>query len=433
MTAIDRRGYTVGTIPPPPQQSEPTPSLGFKTPVRVATTDDLPDLSGLLVVDGVQTVEGDRVLVKDQNLPVWNGIFNASAGAWSRAVDFDSDRETVCGAQIIVNEGSQSGSEWRLASPDPIVPGQTPLQFNVVEDDLAAVTHAAASKTAPDDNDEIPLVDSAASFSLKKLTWRNLLNALATAGWIRERLTANRTYYVSPAGSDSNDGLTALTPFLTLQKAGNVVAGYDLNGKTVVIQAAAGSYTAGYVAPRPFVGGEPIFRGDTANPGNVIVSVAGAPCFTSLNSAIYSVEGFKVATTSAGDCLLAQGGGQINITGKMEFGACAAGHMHAKYGGQINVSANYTISGNAIYHWWSETAGGSIQVIGRTITLSGTPAFTAFANATIVSQVVPVSNTYSGSATGKRYDVTLNAVILSAGATLPGSASGTTDGFGVYN
>jgi hypothetical protein len=46
--------------------------------------------------------------------------------------------------------------------------------------DIAADTHAASSKTTPVDADEIPLVDSAASFALKKLTWANLKATLKT-------------------------------------------------------------------------------------------------------------------------------------------------------------------------------------------------------------------------------------------------------------
>jgi hypothetical protein len=38
----------------------------------------------------------------------------------------------------------------------------------------ATDTHAATSKTTPVDADEIPLADSASSFTLKKLTWVNL-------------------------------------------------------------------------------------------------------------------------------------------------------------------------------------------------------------------------------------------------------------------
>lgn len=52
----------------------------------------------------------------------------------------------------------------------------------------ASETHAAASKTTPVDADEIPLADSASSFSLKKLTWANLKATLAT--WIGGNLIA---------------------------------------------------------------------------------------------------------------------------------------------------------------------------------------------------------------------------------------------------
>jgi hypothetical protein len=44
--------------------------------------------------------------------------------------------------------------------------------------DPATATHAATSKTTPADADELPLIDSAASFGLKKLTWANLKAAV---------------------------------------------------------------------------------------------------------------------------------------------------------------------------------------------------------------------------------------------------------------
>lgn len=50
----------------------------------------------------------------------------------------------------------------------------------------AVETHAATSKATPVDADEMPLADSATSFSLKKLTWANLKATLAT--WINGNL-----------------------------------------------------------------------------------------------------------------------------------------------------------------------------------------------------------------------------------------------------
>lgn len=45
---------------------------------------------------------------------------------------------------------------------------------------ISEVTHSAAGKTTPVDADEMPLVDSAASFALKLLTWANLKATLKT-------------------------------------------------------------------------------------------------------------------------------------------------------------------------------------------------------------------------------------------------------------
>lgn len=49
-----------------------------------------------------------------------------------------------------------------------------------------AEIHAVASKATPVDADEMPLADSASSFSLKKLTWANLKATLAT--WLQSAL-----------------------------------------------------------------------------------------------------------------------------------------------------------------------------------------------------------------------------------------------------
>ena len=45
---------------------------------------------------------------------------------------------------------------------------------------IDATTHAATSKATPVDADELPLIDSAASYGLKRLTWANLKATLKT-------------------------------------------------------------------------------------------------------------------------------------------------------------------------------------------------------------------------------------------------------------
>lgn len=57
----------------------------------------------------------------------------------------------------------------------------TPANYkNAFDETLPSVTNAASSKSTPVDADEIPLVDSAASNVLKKLTWSNLKATLLT-------------------------------------------------------------------------------------------------------------------------------------------------------------------------------------------------------------------------------------------------------------
>ncbi|CAB4151118.1 hypothetical protein UFOVP599_1, partial [uncultured Caudovirales phage] len=64
--------------------------LNPKQACKVATTAPLGSLSGLLTLDTSYTLQaGDRVLVKNQAAQSENGIYVASASAWTRAVDMN--------------------------------------------------------------------------------------------------------------------------------------------------------------------------------------------------------------------------------------------------------------------------------------------------------------------------------------------------------
>ena len=104
--------------------------LDVKESVRVATTENLPQLSGLLVVDGVQLVAGDRVLVKNQTDKRQNGIYVAQAGAWSRSQDANVSRSITSGLFTFVEEGTvNANGGYVLTTDGPIVLGVTELEF----------------------------------------------------------------------------------------------------------------------------------------------------------------------------------------------------------------------------------------------------------------------------------------------------------------
>jgi len=84
--------------------------LGPKAACQVATTANI-TLSGLQTIDGYTTLAGDRVLVKNQTQSQYNGIYIASASAWTRSVDMDVWAE-VPGAYTVILNGGQLDTGW---------------------------------------------------------------------------------------------------------------------------------------------------------------------------------------------------------------------------------------------------------------------------------------------------------------------------------
>jgi len=78
--------------------------LDPKVSSRAASTENL-TLSGEQTIDGVAIVAGDVVLAKDQTTVLQNGIYVASAGAWSRQ-DGLATGSSAAGANTYITEGT---------------------------------------------------------------------------------------------------------------------------------------------------------------------------------------------------------------------------------------------------------------------------------------------------------------------------------------
>jgi len=106
--------------------------LDFKNSVLVTTYAN-EVLSGLRTIDGVALVAGARVLVKNQTVAKDNGLYNVSAGAWTRTTDADSSLEVTPGLFVHVERGGVNGdSMWQLVTDGPIVLGTTDLVFEMI-------------------------------------------------------------------------------------------------------------------------------------------------------------------------------------------------------------------------------------------------------------------------------------------------------------
>lgn len=264
---------------------------------------------------------------------------------------------------------------------------------------------------------------------------------------IREKLTANRTYYVRTDGSDSNNGLanTSGGAFLTVQKAIDTASMLDSSIYDVIIQVASGTYdvvgSGGIIAKNMVGSGSIVILGDETTPANVTIktsgtSGAGTGVFTSRNvKTTYKLRGVTITSTAASSTygIIAAAGSYI------EFQNCAFGtglsiQIRAEDAGVIRATGNYSIIGGGGYAHIDAVAGGLVRISTLTITITGTPAFTTFLSCSRASVVYYNGHTFVGSATGARYTVSENGVIVAGGETyLPGNAAGTRSSGGVYN
>jgi len=75
-------------------------------PVKAATSDNQASLSGLLIIDGYQTVSGDRVLLYGQTTTSQNGIYAVETGTWVK-----DTTDSKSGIMVFVENGT-SHNDW---------------------------------------------------------------------------------------------------------------------------------------------------------------------------------------------------------------------------------------------------------------------------------------------------------------------------------
>ncbi len=308
---------------------------------------------------------------------------------------------------------------------------------------VANLVSIAISAVVPGATDTVVGV-TAASVATRYTTdqiGQSLLNQL----FYRERLSADRTYYVATTGSDSNSGLTSGAPFLTVQKAVDTVCNsLDISGFDVTIQVAAGTYTdsvtlSGYTGATPTVAGTltyggPKILGDNVTPSNIVFSTTSNCIKTTPQFGLWVIDGIKF-TSSAGLAIRTDGIGALTVL-NVNFGACTAGHMNANVGQILLLGSAYTISGSAAVHAGPSGNAAFIAMYATTVTLSGTPAFSdAFAACELGAWIDAISTFAGTGATGKRYRSDSLGVLNTYGSGanyFPGDTPGTTSTGGQY-
>lgn len=254
----------------------------------------------------------------------------------------------------------------------------------------------------------------------------------------RDKLTADRDYYVRTDGNDANDGLSdsAAGAFATIQKAVDVVSALDLSIYTATIHVGAGTYDEAITINAPLIGGAgAVIVGDTGTPSNVVLDAAApGPTFNAAIEVLvdgWTISGLRFQSTSG----YYYYGVHANACG-VTIDNCEFGPGFSGYDVRGDLGASISLTGSIVYTSGSHACalGASqgtniVKASADTITCSGTPSFSnAFAFAYLISSIRLTGSNVTGAATGKKYNVTYNSVLIYQGgaSNLPGDVAGVT-------
>ena len=253
----------------------------------------------------------------------------------------------------------------------------------------------------------------------------------------RETLLANRTYYVRTDGNDSNSGLvdSASGAFLTIQKAIDVAASLDTSIYNITIQLSDGTYyEANVLEFKNILGaGTLTITGNVAHPENVVID-NGVRKYGP--GTICSLTNLKLSkTTSTSWVAIRVDSGATIYYSNIILGSGYDCHIDCE-GGFIKATGDFTIAGSTSWVCIACYYAGLVNFYQRTITITGTPNLTVFAWISENSVLEAGQTTFVGSATGQRFHVDLNGVIMVQGdgfTHLPGNVAGTIESGGVYS
>jgi len=252
------------------------------------------------------------------------------------------------------------------------------------------------------------------------------LNTGAVPYITREILQAARTYYVSTAGSNSNNGLSVATPFLTIQHAINVVGAVDISIYAVTIQLADGTYTESITTKAPLGTGVIYIIGNVGTPANVVITTASLNGLTHSQPFTYYIMGVKfVGTGTAQSSLQTTHQAAVLLFNNVEFGTgWTLGHIYSGSGAiKCQGPGSYKISGGSQYHI---IVNDGLCIAQANVTLVGTPNFSAY-YVTIQGPSIAYLNTstFTGTATGVRFYIDSGGqLFIDVGEIIPGSIDG---------
>lgn len=264
----------------------------------------------------------------------------------------------------------------------------------------------------------------------------------------RRRLAATRTVWVTGSlGNDSTGALyggdTFAHGFATIQAAIDwAYAFLDAGGArnrysiTIEIYHGGGPYTAPLTISGPLPG-DGLLHIHGQPGGTTAITVTGNHAITVKDGAKVLVGNVRLKTITSGAALYVDGG-KATLTSGLEFDTCAASQIDVSNHGTVSTQDNYSIIGGAVSHFHARNMG--VMILSKQVTLTGTPAFSAYFAGCSFGYVEAIGASFVGSATGTRfvvhYDGCIRTVVNAPDSDLnlfPGSLAGSADRGGLYD
>jgi hypothetical protein len=278
-------------------------SLGvsFKNPVICATTAPI-TLSGLQTIDTISVTAGQRVLVKNQSNAAYNGIYNASASAWTRSSDC-ATYDSLVSALVFVIEGGQAGTAWYCYSQPPGTIDVTPINWSNFS--VSAIYYAGTGLTLTGTTFSITPVGTAGTYGSASNVPVITTNASGQVSSVTNTPIAIANTQVSGLGTMSTQNASSVN-----------ISGGTIDGTTI-----------GGVSPAAITGTTITANTQFVGPGTGLTGTA-----TSLN-----IGGNAATATSAGSA--------TSVSNSVTFDNSGTGNAS---GTTFNGSAAKTISYNTI-------------------------------------------------------------------------------------